>query len=66
VKHLLETTDSENNIPFEKGLRNVYKACLDMDEINKLGAQPATGFINKHFGGWAWQIKEQMPFQVWK
>lgn len=64
VKHLLERDNPPGNVPFERQLRRIYNACLKIDEIDKRGAQPAQSFINKHFGGWSWQIKDPLKFQV--
>ena len=66
VKHLLENEIDEQTVPFEKELRRIYKACLDVDQINEKGAQPAKDFINEKFGGWSWNLNDgqEIKFQV--
>jgi hypothetical protein len=64
VKHILEREDDDSKVPLSGPLRRIYNACLDVDEINARGAVPAQEFIQKHYGGWAWQIEKPMKFQV--
>ena len=63
VRHLLEGT-RDHVVPFEKELKSIYEACLNEDEINSRGAEPATKWIKENFGGWSWQRDTNLRFQV--
>jgi len=64
VKVMLETPiEKQPEAPFVKDILNIYQSCLNMDEINSRGAQPAKKFLKKHFGGWSWNSDKTMTPQ---
>ena len=63
VRQILEAP-IDPEVPFSGQLKRIYEACMDMDEINALGAQPAQDYIEDNFGGWSWERDSSLDYNT--